>query len=176
MEPAPLPPPDPAPSLAERVGGWWHRPKPSRDRTGGVRLGIALAVLLPLGPVLTLGGAWWLTSREDAALAAIAASPRAAAGAASRHEAEILRGLARGGGMAATLERLARVLPTDDRIISASRTIGEADDDGLEIEVATVDPDRLRAAFRRDPALARLRGERERRGDGVLIVTLAGRP
>lgn len=174
MEPQPLPPPDPAPSLAERLGSAIADrgaavPPPADAR----RLGIMLAILLPLGPVLTLAGAEALaawTRRVAAATANGAAAGRADRAAAERRELGALGSTS----LAERVEEMARTLPGDDRLVSLART-----DDargGLLAEVATTDPDRLRAAIARDPATARLRSIGERSGDGVLIVTLEAAP
>jgi hypothetical protein len=173
MEPQPLPPPDPAPSLADRLGSaiadrGAAAPPPADAR----RLGIMLAVLLPLGPALTLAGAEAMAAWTRAAAAETAsgaAAVRADRAAAERRE---LAGLGT-ASLAQTLDAMARALPVEDRLVSLARA---EDAGGVAAEVATTDPDRLRAAIARNPATARLRSTGERSGDGVLIVTLEAAP
>ena len=166
MEPEKLPPPDPAPSLAEQLAAAARRaPSGPGDRR---TLGWALALLLPLGPILTGLGANRLAVRIAAD------TPDAGPGAASRTERHELARLG-AGGFAPTLDRIARLLPPEARLVSVAvdRIEGE---EALTAEIATADPDRLRAALSRDPSSAKLRTVGERRGDGVLIVSVEGEP
>jgi hypothetical protein len=71
-------------------------------------------------------------------------------------------GRRRGGGT----WPLARRLPADARIVSIAR------DGALTARIATVDPDALRDALRRDAALKGLRDAGQVRGGEALIVTL----
>ncbi|PCD03706.1 hypothetical protein COC42_04965 [Sphingomonas spermidinifaciens] len=165
MEPATLPPPDPAPSLVERLGKAAQRPA---TKASGRTIGWALALLLPLGPILTIAGADWLTARVSPPPADDVSTD---ASRAERHA------LARLGptGFAATVDRVARLLPPEARLVSLSLD-RERGDSALEMEIATADPDRLRAALSRAGGAARLRAVGERRGDGVLIVSVEGEP
>lgn len=166
MEPEKLPPPDPAPSLAERLGVAARRVPGAPGQ--GRALGWALALLLPLGPLLTIAGAeWWA--------AQVAAAPvDAAAGAASRIERDALSRLGP-AGFAPTIDRIARLLPPEARLVSLS--VDRSEPEGvLTAEIATADPDQLRARLARDPSASKLRVVGERRGDGVLIVAIEGEP
>ncbi|WP_294265484.1 hypothetical protein [uncultured Sphingomonas sp.] len=164
MEPEKLPPPDPAPSLADQLGRAARR-MPVSD---GGALGWVLALMLPLGPILTTFGANQLAAR-------VAAAP-AETGASADDRAE-LHALARLGpaGFAPTLDRIARLLPPEARLVSVAVDRGEGEA-ALTAEIATADPDRLRAALSRDPSGPKLRAVGERRGDGVLIVSVEGEP
>ncbi|MBW4330305.1 hypothetical protein KY084_05390 [Stakelama sp. CBK3Z-3] len=71
-------------------------------------------------------------------------------------------------GMAVTIDRIAVALPDDDRLISARRDVSGV----LTVEIATADPDRLRAALHREGALSNLRDTDQRQGDGAMLVTL----
>lgn len=165
MEPEKLPPPDPAPSLAERLGA------AARVSEGPVRrsraIGWALALLLPLGPILTQFGA-------DAMTAHLAALPAPTESEPSRRERHALARLGP-AAFAATVDRIARLLPPEARLVSLAvdRRDGDA---ALTAEIATADPDRLRAALAREAGGARLRAVGERRGDGVILVSVEGEP
>jgi hypothetical protein len=171
MEPQPLPPPDPAPSLADRLSAAITEREPPRRPADLRRLGLALALLLPLGPALTLAGAHGLiawTKSASAAAAAGDAASRASAANGERRELAALGTL----GLSATLEAVARALPDEDRLIALARVDGEQPGGRMTAEVATGDPDRLRTALSRQPLTARWRSTGERPGDGVLIVSL----
>ncbi|MAX01124.1 MAG: hypothetical protein CMN72_16105 [Sphingomonas sp.] len=75
-------------------------------------------------------------------------------------------------GPAATIDRLAAVLPEEAMLVSVARGA----DGALTLVLATNDPDRLRGALRRDPGFAKLRDRGQRQGDGVMLVTLAETP
>ncbi|MEZ0497775.1 hypothetical protein [Sphingomonas sp. IW22] len=175
MEPQPLPQPDPAPSLAERVGALigGADDAPSPRRGGAIRLAIMLALLLPAGPLLTIAAAEWWTVRTRAVMVAQADSPAARDAAAQQAER---RELARLGGtsFAGAIDRIARLLPPEDRLATAELSIDGEAPAQLGAEIATIDPDRLRAALARDSSTGALRVEGERQGDGVMIVTVAG--
>jgi hypothetical protein len=75
-------------------------------------------------------------------------------------------------GIGATLAGLARALPSESIVRRVARDEGGV----LTVEVATSDPDRLRAALRRDPVTSRLRDVAQQGGLAGLIVTLEARP
>lgn len=166
MEPKPLPPPDASPSLAERLGAAIAAPVGGDGGASGRTLGWMLALMLPLGPLVTLGIAEWLAAETRAAAAASPARRTVEAAATERGE------IARLGpnGIAATLDRVARALPPDDRL--AMLAAGAGDAPRLTARIATTDPDRLRAALARDPVLSGLRSVGEAEGDGTIIVSL----
>jgi hypothetical protein len=171
MEPQPLPPPDPAPSLAERLGAAIVDRDPARAPADARRLGLALALLLPLGPALTLAGAHGLiawTKSASAASAAGNAALRAVAAVEERRELAALGAVS----LSATLEAVARALPAEDHLVALDRVDAEEPGGRMTAAVATSDPDRLRSALSRQPLTARWRSTGERRGDGVLIVSL----
>lgn len=154
--------PSPAASLFDRLG--------TRLRGGDWRVGAAAAVLLALVPGAVIGAATLdrlatedriaaRTRRESVALARVAEQERLAA---------VLNRATLGG----TLEELARALPAD----AALRRVTREADGTLGIEVATLDPDRLRAALRRRPVTAGLRDVGQQGGPAGLIVTLEERP
>lgn len=126
--------------------------------------------LIAAGPIATWAGAVWLRARIGSAdtAAARAYAPRVAAR--NRREAarRMLADAARRPSMGATLEALARVLPTEAALLRA----GRGSDGRLEIVIATADPDALRAAVRRDPALGGLRDTDQERVDGGMHITL----
>lgn len=155
-------------SLFARIAHWRVH-----GRDGGVRVAMAVALLLALGPILTIAGAY-ATARgiraETAALAREAAPKLAAAREAEDARTE-LRALLATPTLGATLDGLARALPVEATATSAERRA----DGTLTVEVATADPDRLRAALRRDSATAGLRDAGQRRGDSAMLVMLEGR-
>ena len=126
-----------------------------------VRLAAALAGLVALGPLVTIVGAQVLRAGVEADNRALARqlqtrdAPQAARGAA----AAVLRDATRQPPFAATLDRLARALPDDARLVSAAR----GSDGRLLVEISASDPDQLRGALRRDLLLAALRESGQRR-------------
>lgn len=153
-------PPVPRPSLAGRV---------ANAPIGDWRIGAAVATLLAAGPLVTIGGAAVLRAgalaeasqfREAMASRGQAAQANAAARAA-------LAPLLARPALGTTIEALARALPPDARLVRVERTAQGA----LEIDVATPDPDPLRAALRRVPVLSGLRDVRQQRTDGAMIVS-----
>lgn len=135
-------------------------------------VGWAAALLITAAPLLTIAGGEWLAVRartDTARLEAASASRRAALAKAAEARA-MLRGAIVAPAVGATLDTLATLLPPEDRLVAVG-----ADAAGvLAVEIATVDPDRLRAAIR-GSRLAGLREAGQRRGDAVLIVRWAGR-
>lgn len=153
-------------SLAGQIGallrsGGGH---PNRE------LAAAIAISIALGPLCTLAGAKWIaaTDRREVQRLRDELDPRLAA----ERESDEARGqLARTAArpmMGVTLEALARGIPADSTIARVERS----PQGFLEVDVSTPDPDRLRAAIRRDPALSRLRDTSQRQSDAMMIVTL----
>lgn len=153
----------------------WRRPAPAvapARGTGGGRIGLALAVLLAMGPLATIGGAHLLATRTDARSAAIErqlAPRRAAAREAGAARALLAPALAR-PALGQVIDRIAAVLPADAMLVSAA----QADDGRLVLEFSTPDPDALRAALRRAPGLAALRDSGQRRTDASMMARLEG--
>lgn len=171
MEPKPLPPPDPTPSLTQRLGSMLDRREGQGTAAGAGRLGVMLALLLPLGPLATVVGAEVMTMRQRA-LASTAGQGEAAREAeAALAERHLLTTLAP-SSLSTILDAVARTLPAEDRLVTLSIEDGNGGDARLKASIATADPDRLRAALARSPITAGLRSTDERRGDGVLIVSL----
>lgn len=130
----------------------------------------AVAVLIALGPLLTIAGAKLIISHERAAIVRLQneLAPRLAAErVAQTARSEIGATVAR-PTMGTTLDTLARALPADATLSRAERTAQGA----LDVDVTTVDPDRLRAAIRRAPELTGLRDSGQRQGDGNMLVSL----
>lgn len=134
-------------------------------------VGWAVAALIVAGPLLTLGGGALLTARARAEAGRLEAetAPRRAAMAKATEARTMLRAAITAPAVGSTLDTLATLLPVEDRLVAVA-----ADGSGaLAVEIATVDPDRLRAAIRAS-RLAGLREAGQRRGEGVLVVRWAG--
>lgn len=167
----------PAPSLAERLAtvgrgrGPDAAPANRTTRWPG-SLAALVAMLIVTGPLLTIGGAKLLEGWQKAAHARLEAEaqPRIEAARAATAAREQMDAVLRRRTLAATIEALARALPADATLVRAERTAQGA----LELEIAAPDPDRLRAALRRVPALARLRNTGQRQADTRIIVVLSG--
>lgn len=139
-----------------------------------IRLALALAGLVALGPLLTIVGAHMLRAgvAADNRTLANQVRTRDAPQAARAAAAAVLRDATRQPALAATLDRLARALPDDARLVSAVRE----SDGRLVIEISASDPDLLRGALRRDSLLASLRESGQRRTqDARVVVTLRTR-
>lgn len=152
-------------SLAARLALAMRAPgNPNRE------LAAAIAVLIALGPLATLAGAQVLAARERAEILQLRAQiePRLAAERAASQAYAELSAATRRPAFAATLEALARGLPADATLARVERTAKGA----LELDVLVADPDKLRAALRRDPALARLRDTSQRQADAMMVVSL----
>ena len=136
-------------------------------------VGWAVAALITAGPLLTAAGAEALAgrARADTKILDEAAAPRRAAAVRAGEARAILRGAIVAPALGATLDALAVALPEGDRL-AAIATDGTG---ALAVDIATVDPDRLRAALRRS-RLGGLAEAGQQRGDGVLLVRWAGRP
>jgi hypothetical protein len=136
------------------------------------RVAIAVALLIVAGPLLTIGGARILSERHRAATARIEAevAPRIASTAAAAEARAQMGAVLKRRTLGATIETLARALPADATLARVERNAQGR----LALEVATPDPDKLRAALRRVPALARLRDTGQRQADAAMIVLLEG--
>lgn len=167
---------EPRDSLTDRLArraarvGRGHAAWPRPD----MRLVGALIGIIALGPLLTIVGATLLRAGVEAENRVLEARlhARLAPQAAHREAAAALRDAVRQPAMTATLEGLARALPDDARLVSAARGA----DGGVQVEVSVSDPDQLRGALRRDPALAAMRESGQRRTpDARVVVTLRSR-
>ncbi len=167
---------DPRTSLTDRLARRAARAVRTRPTLGvaDLRFALALAALLALGPLLTIVGANLLRAGVDAENRELESQLRTRlAPQVARHEAAArLRDAVRQPALAATLERLARALPDDARLVSAARTA----DGRLQIEISASDPDQLRGALRRDPVLAALRETGQRRTQDARVVVTLGVP
>ena len=168
MDSDPPPTPPRQASLFAKLAHWQMR-----GQDGGARVGAAIALLLILGPALTIVGGH-ITVRsilaETATLTATA-EPRLAAQRKAERAREAMRRSLAMPTLGATLDGLARVLPPETTLASVERRA----DGTLVVEATTADPDRLRGALRRDPATAMLRDAGQRRGDSAMLVTFEGR-
>jgi hypothetical protein len=146
--------------------------RPAREpaRAGEWRIAAGIAALIAAGPLATMLGAQLLADSARAEVAALRsqAAPRLAAAKAYARDRVELAALLRRPGVGTTFEALARALP-DDAVLTRA---GRGRDGALEAEVATPDPDKLRASLRREPALARLHDAGQRRGDQAMLVVL----
>lgn len=136
-----------------------------------MRLALALAGLVALGPLLTIMGAQLLHGSVEADNRSLANQLRArdAPQAKQAAAAAELRNATRQAPFAATLDRIARALPDDARLVSAARGA----DGRMLIEISASDPDLLRGALRRNVLLASLRESGQRRTqDARVVVTL----
>jgi hypothetical protein len=156
--------------MAQRLAA--RAPRAPRPEGGHLdwRLAGGLAALIALGPLATIVGAGVI---ERGALAETArlnaqAAPRLKAEAQVRDARAALRGAARDPGVAVWLDRLATTIPADARVARMAKTA----DGAIEIEITASDPDLLRAALRRDPALAGFREVGQRRAGAMIAVTL----
>ncbi|WP_230769273.1 hypothetical protein [Sphingomonas sp. Leaf4] len=134
------------------------------------RPALAVACAIVIAPLLTWGGATWLaaSARADGRIAAARAAPAIAARDARSAALATLTQTWSRQPLGATIEGIARALPPEASLVRA-----EADAAGrLSLDIVTPDPDRLIAALRRDPALARLRPTAQKRVDGRMQVTL----
>ncbi|RYE04295.1 MAG: hypothetical protein EOP61_01140 [Sphingomonadales bacterium] len=130
----------------------------------------AIAVLIALAPLLTIAGAKLLIRHERAEITRLQTdlAPRIAVEQAAQAARTEMAAAVNRPPMGSTLEALARTLPSDATLSRAERTAQGA----LDLDVTTVDPDKLRAAIRRAPELTGLRDSGQRQGDGAMIVSL----
>ena len=80
----------------------------------------------------------------------------------------MLREAVRQPGAAILLNHVAAAIPADARVARMRK----AADGAMEIEITAPDPDLLRAALRRTPALASFRETGQRRAGAMIAVTL----
>lgn len=144
-------------------------PSPEGAKVDWQRAG-GLAALIALGPLLTIVGAGVIEWNAQAEVARLTAqlAPRMKAEARERAARAVLRSAVRDAGVAVWMDRLAAAIPADARVARMARTA----DGAFEIEITAPDPDLLRAALRRDPALAGLRETGQRRAGAMIAVTL----
>lgn len=171
MEPEKLPPPDPAPgsppSLTDRLSAAARR-KPDAPRRG-LPAGMLLAGALWTGSSLCAGAISYLATARIAAMSRDAAEPDPI-----RIERRALVNLG-ATSFSAQVDRIARLLPPEARLRSLE--VDRQDEQPfLLADIATPDPDRLRGALARAGGGRSLRVVNERRGDGVMIVSLRGEP
>lgn len=167
------PPPDlPSPSLVGRVRAALASAPASAPAGGDRRVAVAVAALIALAPLLTWAGARWQEARERGATAALMreAAPRLARDSARDAARAAFAPLLARPTLGATVEALARTLPAEANVVR----VEQAQAGRLSIEVAGPDPDKLRAALRRDPATQGLRDAGQRAGDGGMVVTFEG--
>lgn len=162
----------PPPSLATRAVRWARGVKAASPATaeGGRWVVVALAALIAAGPLATMLGAAVLAravQHDSAVLAAQQAPRRAAARSRAAAHAVLSAAIVR-PGPAALLDGVAVALPADAAMARAERR----PDGMLELEIAVSDPDALRGALRRVPALAHLRDVRQQEGEGRTLVLL----
>ena len=157
---------------AAQAGFGRLRDWPAAPRTGGWGFAGLIAFLLALGPILTILGGGILARRESVQAARMAgeAAPRVSAQQASQRDRDQLAKLLQQATVGATVEALARALPPEAALLRAER----GEDGALEIEVRTPDPDKLRAALRREPRLASMRDSGQRQSDAAMIVVFRG--
>ncbi|MET3722394.1 hypothetical protein [Sphingomonas trueperi] len=170
--------PSPPPSLVARLGAWarhrrslGRRADPDAPEAAGRRwVTPVLAALIAAGPLATLTGAMLLANaveRETTRLEATQAPRRITE---QRREAAhgVLAAAMLRPGPAALLDGVAAALPADAALVRAERGA----DGALALEVSVSDPDALRSALRRVPALAGLRDVRQQEGEGRTLVLL----
>lgn len=168
------------PSLAQRLAAMARRPRarggaePASTTWPQHRVAIAVALLIATGPLLTIGGARLIGERQRVTADRIETrmAPRIAAARAAREARAQMAAVLQRQTLGATIETLARALPADATLVRAERSAAGR----LILEIAAADPDKLRSALRRTPALARLHDTGQRQGDGQLIVLLEGVP
>jgi len=159
--------------VAGRARTWWaDRPAVPANRRDWIVAG-GVAGLIAAGPLLTIAGALLITGslRGEVNRLQEAAAPRAAAARTAIEDRAALVAMVRRPGLGATAEALARALPVDAALLRMER----GRDGLLEVEIGTPDPDKLRAALRAEPALARLRDAGQQRGDLMMTVSFKER-
>jgi hypothetical protein len=134
------------------------------------RLAMAIAALIAFGPLLTIVGGTLLEHEAKADTARIEArmEARTADIVADRKARSALRSAVREAPLAVWFDRLAVALPPEARLARMERRA----DGTIEAEILTPDPDLLRGALRRHPALAGFREAAQRRADGMILVTV----
>lgn len=156
--------------MAQRFAAQGQQAEPRPPAPVDWRLAAALAALIALGPLATIVGAAAIErgARAEAARLTAQAAPRLKAEAREQAARGALRGAARDAGVAVWLDRVAAAIPADARVARMAR---EADG-ALELEISTPDPDLLRGALRRDPALAGFRETGQQRAGAMIAVRL----
>lgn len=161
-------------SLADRMVQRLAAGAPRAPRMSGGpvdrRLALALAALIALGPLATITGAALIErrARAEAAQLTAQAAPRLKAEAGAQTARAALREAVRQPGVAILLNHVAAAIPADARVARMRK----AADGTMEIEITAPDPDLLRAAMRRDPALAAFRETGQRRAGAMIAVTM----
>ena len=161
-------------SLADRVARRLavREPRARRPPSAKVdwRRAGGLAALIALGPLLTIVGAAVIERRAhvEAERLMQQAAPRLKAEARAQAARGALREAARHPGVAVVLNQVAAAIPADARVARMYKAV----DGAMEIEITAADPDLLRAALRRDPALAGFRETGQRRAGAMIAVTL----
>lgn len=135
-------------------------------------VGLSIALLIAAGPAITLAGAELLIRIERAQLEARTTElrPRLDAAAERRNGRDVLGSALGGLSLGETVEALAIALPSDDRLVSLSRNSGGQ----IVAQIASQDPDRLRAALRSANHLEALREQDQRRGADAILVRYSG--
>ena len=155
--------------MAQRFAAGSKQPRPALGPVDW-RLAGALAAVIALGPLATIVGANMLERHAQAETARLSAqaAPRIKAEAGRKAAREALRMAARDAGVAVWLDRVASAIPAESRVARMTRTAAGV----IELEISTPDPDLLRGALRRDPALASFRETGQRRAGAMIAVTL----
>lgn len=171
MEPGKLPPPDPAPevppSLFDRLGAAARRTPDAPRR--GLSAGVLLAGALWAGSSLAASAISRVATAKVAQLSLNTVEPDPV-----RMERRALASLGT-NSFSAQVDRIARLMPAEARVQSLA--VDRQDDrPRLLADIATPDPDRLRGALARAGGGRPLRVVNERRGDGVMIVSVEGEP
>lgn len=132
------------------------------------RFALAIAALIALGPLATIvaAGVVERSVRAETRALGAAAAPRLRAGQADRAARARLRRAVTAPPVAIWLDRAARALPGDARVSRVARL----PDGTIELDVTAPDPDSLRAAIRRDPAMAGFREVAQRRAGAMILV------
>lgn len=170
----------PARSLLDRLGAAGRarlaalRARPAEAVPAGEwRLAAGLAALIAAGPLATLVGAELLAAHVRAEVREMRRQrPLMFEVDAATQDRITLHHLLNRPTLGATLEALARALPAE----AVLARVEYSADNRLEADIAAPDPDTLRAALRREPALARLRETAQRRGDGTMLVSFRDSP
>lgn len=134
----------------------------------------AVAALIAAGPLATIIGASLLANGTNAAVQKLReqTAPRTAATQSAARERAALVALLRSPGLGESVEALARALPADASLERVERNAAGL----LEVDLTAPDPDRLRAALRREPALARLRDTGQQQGELAMTISLREAP
>lgn len=156
--------------MAQRFGAGSMRTGPALSGPLDWRLATALAGLIALGPLATIVGAAALErdARAEAARVEAKAAPQLKAETREKAARASLRAAAHDPGVAIWLDRVAAAIPVDARVARMTK----AADGALELEISTPDPDLLRGALRRNPALTGFRETGQRRAGAMIAVTL----